>query len=81
MAKVINEIKVASGKYTNKSGEEKTSYQRIGSIIETKKGPMIKIDSIPVVDGGWSGWAYIFEPRDQQLTKNDGFPLEDDALF
>jgi len=81
MAKVINEIKVASGKYTNKSGEEKTSYQRIGSIIETKKGPMIKIDSIPVVDGGWSGWAYIFEPRDQQLTKNDGFPLEDDAPF
>ena len=42
---------------------------------------MIKIDSIPVVDGGWSGWAYIFEPRDQQLTKNDGFPLEDDAPF
>jgi len=81
MAKVINEIKVASGKYKNKSGEEKTSYQRIGSIIETKKGPMIKIDSIPVVDGGWSGWAYIFEPRDQQLTKNDGFPLEDDAPF
>ena len=78
MAKVINEIKVASGKYTNKSGEEKTSYQRIGSIIETKKGPMIKIDSIPVIDGGWSGWAYIFEPREQQATKNDGF---DDAPF
>jgi hypothetical protein len=78
MAKVINEIKVASGKYTNKSGEEKTSYQRIGSIIETKKGPMIKIDSIPVVDGGWSGWAYIFEPREQQAPKNDGF---DDAPF
>jgi hypothetical protein len=78
MAKVINEIKVASGKYTNKSGEEKTSYQRIGSIIETKKGPMIKIDSIPVIDGGWSGWAYIFEPREQQAPKNDGF---DDAPF
>jgi hypothetical protein len=78
MAKVINEIKVASGKYTNKSGEEKTSYQRIGSIIETKKGSMIKIDSIPVVDGGWSGWAYIFEPREQQAPKNDGF---DDAPF
>ena len=77
MAKVINEIKVASGKYTNKAGEEKTSYQRIGSIIETKKGPMIKIDSIPVVEGGWSGWAYIFEPRDQ-APKNDGF---DDAPF
>ena len=78
MAKVINEIKIASGKYTNKSGEEKTSYQRIGSIIETKKGPMIKIDSIPVIDGGWSGWAYIFEPREQQAPKNDAF---DDAPF
>ena len=71
MAKLLNEIKVASGKYTNKSGEEKTSYQRIGSIIETKKGPMIKIDSIPVVDGGWSGWAYIFEPRDKIEQKDD----------
>jgi len=81
MAKVINEIKVASGKYTNKSGEEKTSYQRIGSIIETKKGPMIKIHSIPVVDGGWSGWAYIFEPREQQQKQNEGFPLDDDAPF
>ena len=80
MAKVINEIKVASGKYTNKSGEEKTSYQRIGSIIETKKGPMLKIDSIPVIDGGWSGWAYIFEPREQQ-KQNEGFPLDDDAPF
>ena len=75
MAKLLNEIKVASGKYTNKSGEEKTSYQRIGSIIETKKGPMIKIDAIPVVDGGWSGWAYIFEPREQE--KKDDFPFED----
>ena len=77
MAKLLNEIKVASGKYTNKSGEEKTSYQRIGSIIETKKGPMIKIDSIPVVDGGWSGWAYIFEPRDKPEQKDDF----DDAPF
>jgi len=60
-----------------KNGEEKASYQRIGSIIETKKGPMLKIDSMPVIEGGWSGWAYLFEPRDQ-VVKNE---VADDLEF
>lgn len=76
MAKVINEVKVKSGTYM-KNGEEKASYQRIGSIIETKKGPMLKIDSMPVIEGGWSGWAYLFEPRDQ-VVKNE---VADDLEF
>lgn len=76
MAKVINEVKVKSGTYM-KNGEEKASYQRIGSIIETKKGPMLKIDSMPIIEGGWSGWAYLFEPRDQ-VVKNE---VADDLEF
>lgn len=69
MAKLINEIQVITGTYTNSQGQQKNRYHRIGSIIETKNGPMLKIDVIPLKEGGWDGWAYINEPKpkdDQQ---------------
>ena len=65
MSKLIKEISVISGKYTNKDGQEKNRYQRIGSIIDTKNGDMLKLDVIPLVDGGWNGWAYINDPQQQ----------------
>jgi hypothetical protein len=65
MAKLINEISVITGSYTNAQGEKKNRYQRIGSIIDTKNGPMLKIDVIPLKEGGWDGWAYINEPRER----------------
>lgn len=66
MAKLINELTVITGTYTNKDGQQKNRYQRIGSIIDTKNGPMGKIDVIPLKEGGWDGWFYINEPRDDQ---------------
>ena len=69
MAKLLNEISVITGSYTNSQGQQKNRYQRIGSIIDTKNGPMLKIDVIPLKEGGWDGWAYINEPKpkdDQQ---------------
>ncbi len=65
MAKLINEISVITGSYTNSQGQQKNRYQRIGSIIDTKNGPMLKIDVIPLKEGGWDGWAYINEPRER----------------
>jgi hypothetical protein len=65
MSKTQYEVSVITGKYTNKDGAEKNRYQRIGSVIETKNGPMLKFDCIPVVEGGWSGWAYLNKPKDQ----------------
>lgn len=65
MAKLINEISVITGSYTNAQGQQKNRYQRIGSIIDTKNGPMLKIDVIPLKEGGWDGWAYINEPRER----------------
>ena len=73
MAKLLKEISVISGKYTNAKGEEKNRYIRVGSIIETKNGEMLKLDVIPLVDGGWSGWCYVNDPR----PKDDGFPKDD----
>lgn len=66
MSKVIKEISCITGSYTLGTGEKKNRYSRIGSIIETKNGPMLKIDVIPLKEGGWDGWAYINEPRPRE---------------
>jgi hypothetical protein len=63
MSKILKEISCIVGKYTNKDGEEKNRYQRIGSIIETRTGSMLKLDVIPLKEGGWDGWAYLNDPR------------------
>jgi hypothetical protein len=68
MSKIVKEIVVITGSYTNASGQQKNRYTKIGSIIETSKGPMIKMDTIPLKEGGWDGWAYLNDPR----PKDDG---------
>ena len=74
----LYEITVVSGKYKNKDGQEKSRYINIGSVLETKNGPMLKLDTIPLMDGGWNGWAYLNTPK----TKDDqGFPKDDDIDF
>jgi hypothetical protein len=52
MSKIIKEISCIVGEYTNSQGEKKKRYQRIGSVIETKNGPMLKMDVIPLREGG-----------------------------
>lgn len=68
MSKIVKEIVVITGSYNNSNGEKKNRYTKIGSIIETSKGPMIKIDTIPLKEGGWDGWAYLNDPK----PKDDG---------
>lgn len=79
MAKILKEISCVVGKYTNAEGQSKNRYQRIGSIIDTKNGEMLKIDNLPLKEGGWDGWAYINDPRpkDNQPTRSAGFPDDD----
>jgi hypothetical protein len=74
----LYEITVVSGKYKNKDGVEKSRYQNIGSVLETKNGPMLKLDNIPLMDGGWSGWAYLNAPKPKD---DQGFPKDDDIDF
>jgi len=82
---LIYEVTVRAGTY-QKDGQEKVRYQRIGSVIETRKGPMLKLDQVPLVEGGWEGWAYLFTPKegDQKFApakqSNDGFP-DDEMPF
>ena len=61
---ITKEISCIVGTYTNKDGQTKNRYQRIGSVMSTKNGEMIKLDVIPLKEGGWDGWAFMNEPRD-----------------
>ena len=74
----LYEITVVSGKYKNKDGVEKSRYQNIGSVIETKNGPMLKLDNSPLMDGGWNGWAYLNTPKPKE---DQGFPKDEEIDF
>jgi hypothetical protein len=80
MSKFKYEVTVTGGKYM-KDGVEKTKYYRIGSVIETKNGLMLKLDNVPILEGGWSGWAYLNEPRDRDEQKNNTQPEHDDIEY
>lgn len=84
MSKVLNEVVAVTGFYKNKEGTEKKRYQKIGSIIDTKNGPMLKMDVIPLREGGWDGWAYINDPKPRDVNGNVAPRAEadpfDDAL-
>ncbi len=80
------EVTAVLGEYTNSKGEVKKRYQKIGAIIESKHGPMLKLDMIPLE---WNGYAYINDPydpnapRDQKQSsraRSDDMP-EDDIPF
>ena len=63
MSKILKEISAVINTYTNSQGQQKKRYQRIGSVIETRNGPMLKLDVVPLKEGGWDGWAYMNDPR------------------
>jgi hypothetical protein len=81
MSKVLKEITIIAGQYKNKEGAQKNRYQRIGSIIETKNGDMLKLDQMPLIDGGWNGWAYINEPRQDDASQQKRQINDQDVPF
>jgi len=75
MSKVKKEITAIVGQYTNAQGQQKNRYQRIGSIIDTRNGEMLKLDVIPLKENGWDGWAYLNDPRPHEPK---GLPADND---
>ena len=57
------EVTAITGKYTNRDGQEKSRYLKIGVVIQTKNGPMLKLEAVPV---GWDGFAYLNEPKERE---------------
>lgn len=62
------EVTAILGEYVNAQGETKKKYQKIGAIIDSKHGLMLKLDLIPLE---WTGYAYINEPYDKEKPKAD----------
>ena len=57
------EVTAITGKYTDQNGQEKSRYQTLGVVIESKNGLMLKLEAIPI---GWDGWAYLNDPKPRE---------------
>lgn len=57
---VAYEVIAVTGTYTNKQGEEKKRWQKIGVVMQGKNGLTLKMESVPVA---WDGWATLAEPK------------------
>lgn len=57
---IAYELIATTGTYTNKQGEEKKRWQKIGVVMQTAKGLSMKLEAVPV---GWDGWATLAEPK------------------
>lgn len=62
------DVMVISGKYKDRDGVERSRYLNIGAVVESRNGPMLKLDSIPVE---WDGWAYLNEPREWPESRRE----------
>jgi hypothetical protein len=54
------EVTATTGTYTTADGTQKKRYAKIGVVLDTKNGPALKLETIPV---GWDGFAYLNEPQ------------------
>ena len=66
--KKIKNIVVVTDTYTNKDGQEKKRYQTIGGLFEDGENLKVKMDSTPIVKGGWSGWANCYDLEEKTNT-------------
>jgi hypothetical protein len=77
--KKYKNIVVVTGTYTNREGQEKKRYQTIGSVfVDDGNNLKIKMDSTPLVEGGWNGWANCYdveEKTNKQEDRHDDIPF------
>jgi len=77
--KKYKNIVVVTGTYTNREGQEKKRYQTIGSVfVDDGNNLKIKMDSTPLVEGGWNGWANCYdleEKANKQEDRHDDIPF------
>ena len=81
---VIYEVVIKAGSY-QKDGQDVAVWKTIGRVLETKKGYQLKMDCIPLIDGGWTGWASLYPPDEKPVTqapkdRADQFPDDSDSI-
>ncbi len=78
---VMFKVSATTGTYI-KDGQEKKRYADIGVVLETRAGPMLKLETIPV---NWDGVAFLNDPNKRSdgkvaPTKQEaGLPSDDFA--
>lgn len=77
---ITKELVAKAGTYTNKQGEEKTRYLKIGVKMETEKGTMYKFESLPLSFDGWVYERDIQEKTAPSVAKPVA-DLSDDVPF
>lgn len=60
------EVIAKTGTYTNKNGEEKNRWLKVGVVMETSKGLSLKMEAMPV---GSDGWFILSEPKPKETTQ------------
>lgn len=60
---ILYKVSAVSGKYKDNDGNEKNRYVDMGVVMETKNGPMLKIEAMPT---SWDGWAYLNDPKPRE---------------
>jgi hypothetical protein len=77
--KKFKNIVVITGTYKTREGQEKKRYQTIGSVfLDDNDNLKIKMDSMPLVDGGWNGWANCYdleEKANKHEDRHDDIPF------
>lgn len=76
------EVSAITGTYTDREGNEKKRYAKLGVVLETKHGLMLKLETTPV---NWEGFAYLNEPKpreegQQQRRQAPRDEFEDDGI-
>ena len=60
------DISAKTGSYTDKNGDEKGRYVKMGTVMEMKNGGLLmKVDCTPL---DWDGFAYLNTPKDYEKT-------------
>lgn len=73
MAKLYD-VKAITGEYENERGEKKKRYLTCGVVLETKNGPCLKLEAIPVES---NGWFMLFEPQAKERRSGSSSPAQD----
>ena len=73
---VLRELVVATGKWTDKSGVERTMWRTIGHLHEGTKGKYITLDrtfnlaGVPLKEGDDRVYVNLFKPKEQGSDKS-----------
>lgn len=82
---VIKELVAKSGEYTNKQGEKKTRYIKVGVINESDKGRSYKLESPFLPEGGMWLYERDLPSKDDQTNRPTSAPpvseLDQDVPF